>query len=281
VAVSIVTDASVDLAPEQAAGLGIALAPITYTVDGHRYVTGEQPLPALYDAIAGGGDVQVIGVEPGDFEGAFRGASEAADEIVCVCQSFGSTFTYVAAEVAARRVSAGVRIINTGRSGAAQAALAIAAARAARDGADAARVVALIENAATRADTYVVSAGLEQLQRSGALAAIRAQSSVGRIEDGVPLLRARGRLTAVALLDDAAAAESALVDRVADAATGGEAVLVVTHARAPEAAERLHKALTGRLRVEESVVTEMGPVLTALLGPGAYGAGFCMLPAPQ
>jgi len=59
---------------------------------------------------------------------------------------------------------------------------------------------------------------------------------------------------------------------------GPPAILVVTHALAPEAAERLRQKASERLAVDEIHVTELGPTVGGLLGAGAWGLGFCQTP---
>lgn len=280
--VAVVTDASVDLSAEQAAEASAIVAPITYELGGQRYLTGVQSAEEFFAALESNGDATLSGVQADDFEAAFRQAVEADDEVICVCQSFGSSFTYVAAQVGSQRVQADskltVRIVNTGRSTAAQAAITLVAAADAKAGKSMADVLAGIERASTQAETFMIAPSMEQLERAGQLQIVTSQSGIGPLEPGVPLFRVRDRLTAIAVADDTAAAESELLDRAEQLADGSPVTLVVTHAQAPEAAERLVAAASDRLSVRESIVTEMGPTLGALLGSGAYGLGLCTSP---
>ena len=280
--VAVVTDASVDLSPEQAAEAGAILAPIRYELGGRRYLSGAQSADEFFAALQANGSATLSGVDADDFEAAFRQAVEADDEVICICQSFGSSFTYVAAQVGSQRVLAGseaaIRIVNTGRSTAAQAAITLAAAAAAKAGQSLAEVLAGIEQASTQAETFVIAPSVEQLDRAGQLQIVTSQSGIGPLEPGVPLFRVRDRVTAIAVADDAAGAESELLDRAERLADGSSVTLVVTHAQAPEEAARLAAAAQQRLSVRESIITEMGPTLGALLGSGAYGLGLCTSP---
>ena len=274
--VAIVTDASVDLPREEAAATGIFLAPLHYEIDGTRHASWEQSAEALYDALDST-SATISGVDSEDFEAAFRSAAASHEQILCICQSFGSSFTYVAAQVAARQVAhdAGVeiRIINTGRSSAAQAAIVLAAARVADDTADADALLATVEELAPRAETFVISSSVDQLERAGQLSLVSTQSGVGRLDEGVPLYRVRDQVRAVTLEHDEAAAEAALVDRVAAVIGDDAAILVATHAMAPEAAARLAAAIADRVTVREQTTTELGPTIGAQLGRGTYGVG--------
>ena len=274
--VAIVSDASIDLPREEAAAAGIFLAPLHYEIGGMRYGSWYQTPEAFYDAL-NGTNATVSGVESEDFDAAFRSAAASHEQILCICQSFGSSFTYVAAQVAARQVThdtgAEIRIVNTGRSSAAQAAIALAAAGVADAAADADALLATVEELAPRAETFLIASSVDQLERAGQLSLVSTQSGVGRLDEGAPLYRVRDQVRVVSLENDEASAEAALVDRVATVVAGDEAMLVATHADAPEAASRLAEAIAGRVTVRHQITTELGPAIGSLLGRGAYGVG--------
>lgn len=274
--VAIVTDASIDLPPDEAAAAGIFLAPLHYELGGHRFASWEQTPEAFYDALDGS-TATISGVDSEDFDAAFRTAAASHEQILCVCQSFGSSFTYVAAQVAAREVAhdtgAIIRIINTGRSSAAQAAITIAAAAVADTVDDADALLATVEELAPRAETFLIAPSVDQLERAGQLSIVGTQSGVGRLDEGVPLYRVRDRLRAVSLEDDAAAAEAELIERVAAVVGDDESIIVATHAGDADAAGRVAEAISGRIRVRRQLTTDLGPMIGTLLGRGAYGVG--------
>jgi DegV family protein with EDD domain len=274
--VAIVTDASIDLPPDEAAASGIFLAPLHYELGGQRHASWEQTPEAFYDALEGT-TATISGVDSEDFEAAFRTAAASHEQILCVCQSFGSSFTYVAAQVAARDVAhetgVTIRIVNTGRSSAAQAAITVAAAEAAGAASDADALLATVEQLAPRAETFLIAPAVDQLERAGQLSIVGTQSGVGRLEEGVPLYRVRDRLRAINLADDRAAAEAALVEQAATVAGDDEAIVVATHAGAPEAAARIAEAVANRVGVRRQLTTDLGPMIGALLGRGTYGVG--------
>jgi DegV family protein with EDD domain len=279
--VAIVSDASIDLPPRLAEELGLVLAPLGYEVGGHRYVTGGQSPAELYAALGAGNSSQVDGVSADDFEVALRKAGEYSRDIICICQSVGSSFTRVSAEVAIRRVQRDgivVRLISPGRSTAGLGAICIAAARAANNGKGPEEVFEFVEELTAGADSYAIPAGLDFLESSGTLDMMNSQSTIGRIDTGVPLFRIRGRVSPAAVSDDAEGTEQLLIDRVAATAGGRDVVVVVTHAEAKDAADRLAERARASLRVSELHVGPMGPTIGAVLGPGAYGLGFCAVP---
>lgn len=276
---ALVTDATCDLSPQVAAEHGIVLAPFGYELGGKRFLTGQQPPEELYAALEAGSAIALEGAGADDFEAAFREAARSADEVLCACQSVGSTFTRVSAEVAARRLEIDgtpLRLISPGRSTAALAAICLAAGREAASGASADEVFALMERASTMADTLLIARDLSQLERSGQLAIVASQSNVGPLDAGVPLFRLRGRLTALAVHEGREAAERALVEAIGAKAGDRPVILVATSAAASLEAERLLDLARASLNAENVQTTVMGPVGAGLLGPGAYGLGFCV-----
>jgi DegV family protein with EDD domain len=279
--VAIVTDASIDLPEAVAREAGLVVAPLGYDVGGHHYLTGEQTAADFYAALAHG-NALVEGVSADDYEAAMRKAADSASEVICVSQSLGSTFSRVSAEVAIRRLQVDgkqVRLISPGRSTAGLGALCLAAARRAAQDATADEVFKFLEDASLSTDTYAIPGSLDYLERTGELALLSSQSSVGPVETGAPVFRVRGRVSAAAPTADHAAAEAEVVNRVERAANGRPVILVVAHALAGEAAERLAAAARARLTVCELHVSEMGPALGAVLGPGSYSLGYCAVDA--
>ncbi len=153
--------------------------------------------------------------------------------------------------------------------------MALLAGDAARAGADAAAVSALIEEATASADTLLLAASLDQLEAVGQLSIVQSQSGVGRLDDGAPLFRLRGRLSALSVEDDQEAAEAALIAGLASRLGGRPAFVVATHADAASDAARLLAAAGEAVKVRGSITTEAGPTIAGLLGRGAYGLGFC------
>ncbi|MFN0147272.1 MAG: DegV family protein [Dehalococcoidia bacterium] len=276
--VTIVTDASADLPAEVAEGLGVLVAPIGYEVGGRHLLNTDQTPGQLYDAIEASGPAQVSGVSAEAFEGAFRAAAQRTKHIICICQSIGSSHTRVSAEVAARNATAdtgvAVKIVSPGRGGPGLAAIVLAAARCLAD-AGPGEALAVVERLSGAADALIVAGGLEQLERAGQLALLRAQSTHGSLDDGVSVFRVRGNLSVWGVHPDAEAAERAVVARAEELSGGRAAYAVVTHALAPAAAERLAAAVRARLEVREVIITQIGPALACLLGRGSYGLGVC------
>jgi DegV family protein with EDD domain len=275
--VTIVTDSSVDLPPAEAERLGIIVAPLSVAFADTNLHDDGLSRPEFYRRLqAADRPPLVTGASADAFTEAFERAKERGSEILCMVMSVESSFTYVAAEVAVRRVSGlQISIINTGRSLAAQAALAIVAAEAAAAGRARDDIVHLIEDLSAASETYLVPASNDYLRRADRLTTL-GQGPAGRLDGAIPVLRVRGRLTAVAKAPEAGAARAMMLDlatKTADPAR--EHIAVVTHASTPELADQLATELSNRIRCRPPLITELGPTVGTYLGPGTVGVGFC------
>ena len=283
--VAIVCDSSVDLPAELLAARGVRTAPVGYSLGASYYRQGDQSHAEFYDALAQGRKLTLNGVTAEDWETAFLAAAEADDDgLLCLCQAFGSSSpSFDAAEYASRRLEhfhqLDVRIHQTPRSTAGQAAIALAVARVAQTGADREAVEHALDAVSASADIFMLAPDVAGLDRAGELSAVQSQSGLGPLDFGVPVFRARDRIKAVDLADDVAQAESSMLDRAANVLDGQPAIAVVTHALNPEGAARLREQAMARLNINELHVTELGPTVGGLLGAGAWGLGFCQAPA--
>ncbi|MDE2966544.1 MAG: DegV family protein [Chloroflexota bacterium] len=283
--VAIVCDSSVDLPEGLLEERGLSTAPVGYSLGATYYSQGDQSHAEFYDALGRGQRLTLNGVTSEDWESVFLAAAEGHDEgVICLCQAFGSSSpSFDSAEYASRRIEhfhqIDARIHQTPRSTAGQAAIALALARVSQAGSDRVAVERALDEVTASADIFMIAPDVDGLDRAGELSAVQSQSGIGPLDFGVPVFRARDRIKAVELADDEEAAEEMLLDRAADILGEEAAILVVTHALAPEAAARLGDKASARLNVEEIQITELGPTVGGLLGAGAWGMGFCHAPS--
>ncbi|MGH2588383.1 MAG: DegV family protein [Dehalococcoidia bacterium] len=278
--VTIVTDSSVDLPPAEVERLGIVIAPLSVAFADENLHDAGLDRGDFYRRLAAAPQPPTVtGASADAFVEAFTAAKQRGDGIVCLVMSVESSFTYVAAEVAVRQVpDLEISIINTGRSLAAQAAIAVVAVEAAAAGTSREEIVRLVEDLSGAADTYLVPETLDWLRRADRLTTL-GQGPAGRLEGAIPLLRVRGRMTAIAKAPAADTARLQMLDHITKVVDPDcEQVLVVTHAVAPEAAAQVAEALTTRIRCRPPLITELGPTMGTYLGPGTVGVGYC--PAP-
>ena len=279
--VAIVCDSSADLPASLLEARGLRAAPIGYSLGASHHRQGEQSATDFYAAVAAGDRFTLSGVAEADWETVFKQAGAGVDDgIVCLCQAFGtSSPSFETAEFAQRQVEHfhefKARVHQTPRSTACYAAITIALARVAASGASGDDVVAALGAVTPSADIFMLAPNVDTLDRAGELSAVESASGIGPLDFGVPVFRARDRIKAVSLEDNAEAAEDALIERAAAVLGDAASIVVVTHAQALEAAERLRAKAEAKLPCDELHVTELGPTVGGLLGAGAWGLGFC------
>lgn len=284
--VAIVCDSSVDLPADVLEQRGLRAAPVGYSLGSRIYRQGEQTHDEFYAALAGGETLIINGVNSDSWEAVYQAAADGhEDGVVCLCQAFGSNSpSFDFAEYAARRMNhfenLNIRVHQTPRSTAGQAAIALALARVAQAGGDLESVESALDQVTGSADIFMIAADVDGLERAGELPLVTSSSGLGPLDFGVPVFRARDRIKAVDLADDTEEAEELLLDRAADILGGDPSIVVVTHALAPEAAARLRDKAAARLNADEVHVTELGPTVGGMLGAGAWGMGFCNAPVP-
>ena len=282
--VAIVCDSSVDLSPELLAERGLRTAPVGYSLGATYYSQGDQSHADFYDALGRGERLTLNGVTSEDWESVILAAAAGHDDgVICLCQAFGSSSpSFDAAEFASRRIEQfhqiDVRVHQTPRSTAGQAAIALAVSRVCQAGGDRAAVDRALDEVTASADIFMIAPDVDGLDRAGELSAVQSQSGIGSLDFGVPVFRARDRIKAIELADDEDEAEDRLLALAAEILGDRPAIVVVTHALASEAAARLSQKASARLNVEEMHVSKLGPTVGGLLGAGAWGMGFCQAP---
>lgn len=105
---ALVTDSTCGLSREEAAGLGVAVVPTTYAVDGHRrpegFVGENADYASLYEK---GCHVMTEAVRTSAFEQVFAERLERGDDVLCVTISSRLSGTFRSAEEAAANLSGG------------------------------------------------------------------------------------------------------------------------------------------------------------------------------
>jgi DegV family protein with EDD domain len=278
--IAIVTDTSVDLPPDLAEERGIFLAQNSVSFVDRTFRDGDLAPEEFYERLdREERPPRVSAPTPDEFAQAMERALKTAPAVLCLLNSFESSFTYAAALVAARGVGTSkVHIVNTGRTMCGQGALALVAAEAARNGLAWREAVALVEAQAAGTDTLASPASLTYLQKTGKLQAIEQAAGRGRLQGSAPVLRVRGRLTLAAREATREAAAATMAALMKDCLDGRAARVVVSHALAPVEAEGMAAAARAAIDCRELLVTTLGPMTGTSLGRGAVALGWCPLP---
>ncbi|ORJ96883.1 DegV family protein [Prescottella equi] len=269
--VVVVTDSSACLSPELVDRFGIRVVPLHLLSGGRDLLDGVDP---VLDDLSG---VTTSGASPGELTDAYAAALEQSggDGVVAVHISRGLSGTWEAGRQAAQKLGEKVRIVDSESTGMGLGFPALAAARVARAGGNLKVVYQRAVEVAARGRTFIVVDRLEHLRRGGRigtaaalLGTALAMKPVLHVVDGKLVLREKTRTSSKAL--------AKLVDAAVMEAGEGSAAVAVHHSHAAERAEDVVAQLKDRIPdLSEVVVTEIGAVLGAHVGPGAVGVVVC------
>lgn len=252
--VSVVTDSTAYLPPEVATAYGIGVVPLQVTT-GERTTTS-QPTPEAFLAAY---------------------AACRTDQICAVHLSGALSGTVGAAAAAGERSGRTVEVVDSRQVGMGLGFAALAAAEAAASGASLAEACAAARSAAAATRTLFYVDTLEYLRRGGRIGAAAALVGTAlsvkpllHIADGAiaPLEKVRTATKAIARLEEIAVAYAA----------GAKCRVAVHHLESAARAEALADRLRERLDTDLFVVSEVGAVVGAHVGPGMLAVVVQRLP---
>ena len=211
----------------------------------------------------------------GDFVTVYEPLLEAGHDVLSVHISGEISGTVRAAEQARetlveRGIEAGRIHVLDSRSGCATIGLmAVAAANAAREGADLAAAAAAARRMREAMKVWFAVDSLEYLRRGGRIGS--AGAWLGSALKIKPILTIDGTIVPVERVRTAGRAFDRMVEYMHDRRDAGCDIFFIQHIRAHEVAERLAergRAIFGR---DPAIVSEIGPVIGAHVGPGFFG----------
>jgi DegV family protein with EDD domain len=267
--VALVTDStSVDEA--LAKHLDVSVVPLQVIVDDHAYDEGSEITPQeVAAALREKKSVSTSRPSPEAFGHAYYEAARAgAEAIVSIHLSAEVSGTFESAQLAARDAPVPVHVVDSAQLGMAtgfaiqSAADALDVGRSAEEAAEAART----RSAAMTSLFYVDT--LEYLRRGGRVGA--AAALVGSALAVKPLLQVRdGLIVPLEKVRTASRALTRLEELSAEAAGDAVCDIAVAHLASPDKADALASRLMERVpRVRELIVSEVGAVIGAHVGPG-------------
>ena len=278
----IVTDRAMDLTPEQLEGLDIHYAPLTFTLDGKTYRSGEDIQPEEFYRLLKASPNFPTTSQPsaGDFAGLYRQLAAKDPEIMSIHISSGLSGTINAARAACELVpEASVTLVDTKTLSGAQGWQVEAAARAAKAGWTKEQIVQLLERVRSAVDILYTIATLKYLVHGGRISHLKGLlASMLNIkpiiavekEKGIYVQRGQARTLEQAILK--------LADTVAQQYAPGTALrLQPLHGANPEGALLLKKKLEQLFKCTWLPTGPIAPVLGAHTGPGLVGLVY----APQ
>ena len=272
--IGLCTDSNAQLPPDLRERYGVAVVPLTVTVDGTDHLEwvdlGADEFYAFFD---GGGipSVSTAAPSPGRFAAAYaRAAERGATEILSIHIGSAISATLNAAHLAARDAPVPVRLVDTGTASFGVACCVWEAAEAVAAGAGTAEAASVAEAVAARTGNIFVVQAVDLVRRGGRMGAAAQDALEG---DAVPVVRLLGGAYEPV-------AQARTVDEAADAMAnavlgGGERLRVgisVADAAGAPVREALERRLAGAPQILDMVRYRVGPSVGAHTGPGTAGA---------
>ncbi|HYO00813.1 MAG TPA: DegV family protein [Mycobacterium sp.] len=270
-AVTVVTDSSARLHPEELQRWGIRQVPLHVLVDGTDLRDGIDEVPHDVHAHA---HVTTAGATPADLAESYRQAlaESGGDGVVAVHLSAALSSTFSSAVGAAREFGPAVRVVNSRSAAAGVGFVALAAARAAAAGGDLDAVEAAARAVVPRGHAFIVVHRLDNLRRSGRIGTTASWLGTALSLKPLLCLDVDGRLVLSQRIRTVTKARAALVEAVAEVVGDRPATLAVHHVDNQDGAAEIAAALTARLpQVNAPSITDMGPVLSVHVGGGSVG----------
>jgi DegV family protein with EDD domain len=213
----------------------------------------------------------------GDFVSAYEPLLAEGGEVLSIHISGGLSGTAEAARQAAQALERDgkggerVSVVDSRSAAGGLGLLVIAAARAARRGAGLEEVTRLVEEARTELKLWFAIDTLEFLRRGGRIGA--ASAWIGSTLKVKPILTVESEMTPVERVRTSGRMFERMVDYARQRQESGADGWAVQHISAPDQAQRLVDRCHELFAREPTLVSEIGPVLSAHTGPGLLGLG--------
>jgi DegV family protein with EDD domain len=278
--VSVVTDSTSYLPPDLVERNGIAVVPLYVVFGGDRTVPEVDitDYPAFFEELRTAEKLPTTSQPSvGDFTEVFEPLLADGGEVVSVHISGGLSGTPEAArqakEALTRDGKGGERIevVDSTTAAGGLGFMVLAAAKAARDGGSAKEVAEQVAAARRELRLWFAIDTLEFLKRGGRVGA--ASAWIGSTLKVKPILTVENEMTPVERVRTSSRAFERLVEYARGCADSGADAWSAQHINAPDQCERLVERCTEIYGHPPTIVSEIGPVLSAHTGPGLLGTG--------
>src|SRR6478672_7896506 len=272
--VALVTDSTAYLPPGVAEEFGVRVVPLGVTIGARMGTDGVDVTPGeVAAALQNKEIVRTSRPSPAEFAKAYQAVlASGADSVVSVHLSAALSGTWESAVLAAQDFGYGVvRVVDSRPTGMALGFAVLAAADAARSGGSPADVQDAAVSTVDATRTYFYVDTLEYLRRGGRIGT--AAALFATTLSVKPLLQlVEGQIVGLEKVRTSSKALARLVELTVRAAGRDDVDLAVHHVAAAERAASVEAQLREQLpRLGEVHVAELGPVISAHLGPGVVG----------
>lgn len=273
----IITDSAADFTREELETYNIHCVQTGIIIGTQTYTSENLSEEELWQQILAGEHVKTSQPAPEAFMREFEAAKEAGDDALCVCVSSALSGTLQCARLAASLVDYDrIHIIDSLSGASAQKLLVMHACRLRDEGKLlAAEISAHVEALRSRVRLFASLDTLENLARSGRIPKVVA--SIGSLAQLKPLLHVTpdGCISLAGKAFGRHRAIDSLAKRIASMKIDENHPILPLYSYSTENCRALIKKLTALgVRVDEALMTAIGPSIAPHIGPGAYGVTF-------
>jgi DegV family protein with EDD domain len=278
--VAVVTDSTSYLPPELIERHGIHIVPLYVVFGGDRTVSEVEitDYPAFFEELRSAEALPTTSQPSvGDFTAVFEPLLADGGEVVSIHISGGLSGTPEAARQAKEALSRDgkggerIEVVDSTTAAGGLGFMVLAAAKAARDGANAQEVARHVAEARKELRLWFAIDTLEFLKRGGRIGA--ASAWIGSTLKVKPILTVENEMTPVERVRTSSRAFERLVEYAQNCANSGADAWSAQHINAPDQCARLVERCTEIYGHGPTIVSEIGPVLSAHTGPGLLGTG--------
>ena len=278
--VAVVTDSTSYLPPELIERHGITVVPLYVVFGGDRTVPEVEitDFPAFFEELRTAEKLPTTSQPSvGDFTAAFEPLLAAGNEVISVHISGGLSGTPGAARQAKETLTRDgkggdlIEVVDSTTAAGGLGFMVLAAAKAARDGATAKEAAEHVRAARKELRLWFAIDTLEFLRRGGRIGA--ASAWIGSTLKVKPILTVENEMTPVERVRTSGRMFQRLLDYAQGCAESGADAWSAQHINAPDQCAELVERCTEIYGHGPTIVSEIGPVLSAHTGPGLLGTG--------
>jgi DegV family protein with EDD domain len=277
---AVVTDSTSYLPPKLIERHGITVVPLYVVFGGDRTVPEIEitDFPAFFEELRTAEKLPTTSQPSvGDFTAAFEPLLAAGNEVISVHISGGLSGTPEAARQAKETLTRDgkggelIEVVDSTTAAGGLGFMVLAAAKAARDGATAKEAAEHVHAARKELRLWFAIDTLEFLRRGGRIGA--ASAWIGSTLKVKPILTVENEMTPVERVRTSGRMFQRLLDYAQGCADSGAGAWSAQHINAPDQCAELVERCTEIYGHGPTIVSEIGPVLSAHTGPGLLGTG--------
>jgi DegV family protein with EDD domain len=278
--VAVVTDSTSYLPPELIERHGIEVVPLYVVFGGDRTVpeTEITDYPAFFEELRTAEKLPTTSQPSvGDFTSVFEPLLEAGNEVVSVHISGGLSGTPDAARQAKKALSRDgkggehIEVVDSTTAAGGLGFMVLSAVKASRDGGTAKEVAEQVAQARKELKLWFAIDTLEFLRRGGRIGA--ASAWIGSTLRVKPILTVENEMTPVERVRTSSRMFERLLEYARSCADSGIDAWSAQHINAPDQCDALVARCTEIFGSAPTIISEIGPVLSAHTGPGLLGMG--------